>query len=167
MGPGLSDVHSPVDERDGHPAKIICQKTQNIFYICLLMIVKLLNVKVMHYIKIIILLVGLLFSSMNIYGNNHNDYLSRGNIYLMELDIDRAIHSYTKAIEDNQNAVEAYLQRAKAYLLMDACDKAADDYKKAFELDPEYVKKRLNISFYTPRNDFGQDPYTTGNKWTD
>jgi Flp pilus assembly protein TadD len=105
-----------------------------------------------QYIKIIILFAGLFLINELSYGKIHTDFINQGKTYLMELDLDRAIYSFSKAIEFDQNNVDAYLNRARAYLLNNNADKASADYRKASELDPEYVKRRLNIRINTGQN---------------
>ena len=95
------------------------------------------------------LFLGLFLFDNFLYGNIHADYINQGKTYINELDIERAIYSFSKAIEFNQNSVEAYLQRAKAYLLNNQFEKSSADYKKAMEIDPDYVRERLNIRINT------------------
>lgn len=91
------------------------------------------------------LFLGLFLFANNLNAKIYTDFINQGKTYMNELDTERAIYSFTKAIENNQNNVEAYLQRAKAYLLNNEFEKSSADYKKAIEIDPDYVKKRLNI----------------------
>ena len=106
----------------------------------------------MRYIKIIMLLTSFLFLDNSIYGKIYTDFINQGKTYINELDIDRAIYSFSKAIDQNQNAVEAYLHRAKAYLMINEFDKSSADYEKAMKLDPEYVKQTLNIRINTGKD---------------
>ena len=64
------------------------------------------------------------------------------------MDIENAIQAFSEAIEKKHNAVDAYLHRAKSYLISGICEMAAEDYSRAYELDPEYVEKKLNIDSY-------------------
>ena len=99
----------------------------------------------MRKLKIYIAIIGLSIFSMETYGKVHTDYINQGKSHLSELDIENAIHAFSEAIEKKQTEVDAYLHRAKAYLIAGNCEKAAEDYSRAYELDPEYVKKKLNI----------------------
>ncbi len=99
----------------------------------------------MRKLNIYIAIIGLSIFSMETYGKVYTDYINQGKSHLTELDIENAIHSFSEAIEKKQKIVDAYLHRAQAYLIAGECEKAAEDYSKAIELDPEYVKKQLNI----------------------
>ena len=99
----------------------------------------------MRKVKIYITIIGLSIISLKTFGNNNTDYIKQGKSHLSELDIENAIHAFSEAIEKKHNEVDAYLHRAKAYLISGNCEKAAEDYSRAYELDPEYVKKKLKI----------------------
>ncbi len=105
----------------------------------------------MRYTGIIMLFIVLFLFDNYLYGNVQVDFINQGKTYMNELDIERAIYSFSKAIEYNQNNVEAYLQRAKAYLLNNEFEKSSADYEKAMKIDPDFVKQRLNIRIYTER----------------
>ena len=81
------------------------------------------------------------------------------------MDIENAIHSFSKAIENRQNVAEALLQRAKAYLIQGECEKAAEDYNKALELDPEYVIKKLEINTLKESNHIDIFGFTEQNNY--
>jgi tetratricopeptide (TPR) repeat protein len=68
-----------------------------------------------------------------------NDFIRVGESYRAKLDFNHAIVYFSKAIEDDQNSVEAYMQRARTYIMMDRYQDAMDDYRRAFEIDPDYV----------------------------
>lgn len=99
----------------------------------------------MRKVKIYIAIFGLTVLSLETLGNNNTDYINQGKSHLSELDIENAIQAFSEAIEIKQNQVDAYLHRAEAYLIGGDCEKAAEDYSRAYELNPEYVKKKLNI----------------------
>jgi tetratricopeptide (TPR) repeat protein len=103
----------------------------------------------MQYTKAIILFSGLFLLNNSLYGTVYTDFINQGITYMNELDTERAIYSFSKAIEYDQNNVEAYIQRAKAYLLNNEFEKSSADYEKAMQIDPEYVRRRLNIRIYT------------------
>ncbi len=100
----------------------------------------------MRKIKIYIALIGLSLLSLETFGNNNRDHINKGKSHLSELEIEHAIQAFSEAIEIKQNEVDAYLHRAKAYLINGECEKAAEDYNKAFDLDPDYVRKKLNMN---------------------
>ena len=99
----------------------------------------------MRKVKIYIAIFALSVISLKTLGNNNTDHINQGTSHLSELEIENAIHAFSEAIEKNHKIVDAYLHRAEAYLLNGDCEKAAEDYVKAFDLDPEYVRKKLNI----------------------
>jgi tetratricopeptide (TPR) repeat protein len=102
----------------------------------------------MRKVKLYIAIIGLSVWSLETLGNNNTDYINQGKNHLSELDIENAIQAFSEAIEKKHNEVDAYLHRAKAYLISGNCEKAAEDYSRAYELDPEYVEKKLNIESY-------------------
>ena len=67
----------------------------------------------------------------------HNNH---GLAYQEEGDYDRAIESFTKAIELNPNYAEAYNNRGNAYRDDGNFDRAIADYTKAIELKPNFVE---------------------------
>ena len=67
----------------------------------------------------------------------HNN---RGIAYQHEGDYDRAIESFTKAIELNPTYAIAYYNRGNAYRDKDNFDRAIADYTKAIELKPDFVE---------------------------
>ena len=67
----------------------------------------------------------------------HNNH---GLAYRDEGDYDRAIESFTKAIELNPNYAEAYNNRGNAYRDNGNFDRAIADYTKAIELKPDFVE---------------------------
>jgi tetratricopeptide (TPR) repeat protein len=99
----------------------------------------------MRKLKLYITIIGLTLLSLETFGNNNTDFINQGKSHLSELDIENAIQAFSEAIEKKHNEVDAYLHRAEAYLIGGDCEKAAEDYARAFELDPQYVKKKLNI----------------------
>jgi tetratricopeptide (TPR) repeat protein len=119
------------------------------------MIVKLLNFRAMHMFRIYLLIFGMLFLGLSTYGETGTDYIQKGKSHLTEMDIEKAIHSFSKAIEKEQNVAEALLERAQAYLFSGDCEKASEDYEKAFKIAPDFVKKQLGINNSEP------DPHPT------
>ena len=67
----------------------------------------------------------------------HNN---RGLAYRDEGDYDRAIESFTKAIELNPNYAVAYNNRGDVYRENGNFDRAIADYTKAIELKPDFVE---------------------------
>ena len=100
----------------------------------------------MKNVRIYIVIIGLSVLSIQSYGEKRTDYVNQGKSHLTAMDIDNAIDSFSKAIENKQNVAEAHLHRAEAYLISGDCEKASADYRKALDLDPEYYKKYLNIN---------------------
>ncbi len=58
--------------------------------------------------------------------------------------LDKALKSYTEAIELDQNYAEAYNNRGVAYAEKSEYDRAIKDYNKAIELDPNNAKAYSN-----------------------
>ena len=77
--------------------------------------------------------------------NDAQSYYNRGNAYRDEVDFDRAIKDYTKAIELNPEFAEVYVKRALAYIRIGKFDRAIQDYDKVLELKPKF------IAFYAAR----------------
>lgn len=71
---------------------------------------------------------------------NHSDaYNGQGNCHVIKgslVDIQKAVISYTKAIELDQNNDQPYMNRAKCYVVLGKTLEAYDDASKAIELDP-------------------------------
>ncbi len=67
---------------------------------------------------------------------------------LMNQEFDVAITMFTLAIEENPKNVSLYLMRAKAYLLSGRIMKSAEDYGKAMQIDPQYVKNKIENASY-------------------
>lgn len=72
-------------------------------------------------------------------------WFSNGNKAFGEKKYEEAIENYTKAIEINENFVEAYFSKGAACLNLQRFDNAISDYKKILELDPNYVDVYYNL----------------------
>ena len=72
-------------------------------------------------------------------------YKKYGAAYFEQKDYDRAIESYSKAIEFNPNAADAYEKRGTAYNNLNDNERALADFNRALELDPS------NDEFYRSR----------------
>ncbi|QWR77288.1 tetratricopeptide repeat protein [Candidatus Magnetomonas plexicatena] len=71
-------------------------------------------------------------------------YNHAGNVHYTDGDYDKAIASYTKAIEMNPLFTVAYVNRADAYAARGNRKRAVADYTKAIELEPDYALAYFN-----------------------
>ncbi len=81
-----------------------------------------------------------------------NIYETEGDKFLKSGDIEGAIKSYTKAIEQEPNNAKLYLKRAAAEDIEGMADEFFEDYTKATQLAPNtaefyYAKSHLTYSF--------------------
>jgi protein O-mannosyl-transferase len=84
-------------------------------------------------------------------------YDNRGNAYLNQGDLDRAISEYDKAIEINPGSFLAYNNRAGAYLKKGDQAKALSDYGKAIELGPTFPEAYYSRgTLYLNRGDLAE-----------
>ena len=66
-------------------------------------------------------------------------FFDRGNEYLDQDDLDRAIAEFDKAIQLNPNLTGAYHNRGYAFGMKGDLDRAISDLDKAIQLDPNYA----------------------------
>jgi len=77
---------------------------------------------------------------------NANDaaiYYNRGNTYYENAEFEKAIKSYTEAIEKDNNFASAYYMRAMAYSQIEDDDSRIKDLDKVIELSPDNVDAYL------------------------
>lgn len=72
-------------------------------------------------------------------------WFSNGNKAFGEKKYEEAIENYTKAIEINDNFIEAYFSKGAACLNLQKYDNAISNYNKILELDPNYVDVYYNL----------------------
>ena len=87
-------------------------------------------------------------------------FYNQGNEHKNSGDIDKAIDSWTKALEQNPEFAEAYYNRGSAYGRQDKLDKALSDFDKTIQFSSDikmqtlaYYNKGL---IYQKKGDFGQ-----------
>ena len=66
-------------------------------------------------------------------------YSGRGRIRILDNKCDAAIADFTKALEIDENLIQALVFRASCYGSLGQHDKAVADYSKAITLDPDYA----------------------------
>lgn len=66
-------------------------------------------------------------------------YLTRGNAYARQGELDRAIDDFTKAIRRNSRGLAAYYNRGNAYFAQENFDQAIVNYSQAISLQPGHV----------------------------
>lgn len=72
-------------------------------------------------------------------------YIERGNIYLGQDNLEKAIDSFNKAIELKTDNFEAYFNRGRAYHKMGKFDEAINDFMKVAEIKPKNHASYANI----------------------
>ena len=83
------------------------------------------------------------------------EYYNRGNAYLSEGDLDRAIADYDQAIALDPEDAKAYFHRGLAYARKGDLDRAIADYDQAIVLDPQYADAYFNRGVdYADKGDF-------------
>ena len=76
------------------------------------------------------------------YGNRDNEaegYNNRGIVYIKKSEFERAIISFSKAIELDPDYADAYCNRGAVYYYKDEHEKAIIDYNEAIRLNPFHV----------------------------
>ncbi len=68
------------------------------------------------------------------------DYFQNGEDFYKKGDFDRAIEEYTKAIQLNNQFLNAYLHRARSYYAKENYDGTIADYSEVLKLDPENIE---------------------------
>ena len=66
-------------------------------------------------------------------------YLTRGNAYARQSELDRAIDDFTKAMRRNSRSLAAYYNRGNAHFAQENFDQAIIDYSQAISLQPDHV----------------------------
>jgi spermidine synthase len=74
-------------------------------------------------------------------------YNRLGNAYDMLGEIDQAIASYQKAIEDNPHPEGVYYNLGMAFRKKGDLDRAIAYYKKALDVEPDYAEARNNLGY--------------------
>ena len=105
-------------------------------------------------------MVCLLFSTR---AAGEQDFFSRGLYLLKNKQFNRAIATFSKAIEANPNFAEAYNNRGVCRFYTGDLDRAIDDYTRAVQLNPddaEALKNRGGAWFYQKSYDRAIADYT-------
>ena len=71
-------------------------------------------------------------------GDEAEDYFRQGYMAGMSRDWQKAISLYTRAIEVNQDHIEAHFQRAVTFDIVGGIDDAISDYETTLKLKPDY-----------------------------
>jgi tetratricopeptide (TPR) repeat protein len=66
-------------------------------------------------------------------------YLTRGNAYARQGELDSAIADFSKAIRRNSRSLPAYFNRGNAHFAQENFDQAIIDYSQAISLQPDHV----------------------------
>lgn len=82
---------------------------------------------------------GLINSSGLSRQNKAVAYLTRGNVYARQGELERAIDDFTKAIRRNSRSLAAYYNRANAHFARENYDQAIIDFSQAISLQPDHV----------------------------
>ena len=77
-------------------------------------------------------------------GGSYQQVFQQGNFLVMLGEIDKAIQTYSLAIELNPNCAEAYNNRGVIYGENHEFNRAIADFTKAIQLKPEYAEIRYN-----------------------
>src|SRR3989338_125088 len=70
-------------------------------------------------------------------------FLAEGERYMKTREWEKAIDSFTKALEDEPTNKYAFICRSKCYTNVGLFDKAIEDAEKALEIDPKYHRAFL------------------------
>lgn len=73
------------------------------------------------------------------------NWFNNGNKAYNAKKYEEAIGNYIKAIEINENFIEAYFSKAEAYLSLQKYDDAISEYKKILELNPNFTDVYYNL----------------------
>ena len=81
-------------------------------------------------------------------------YNNRGDVYMKQGKLPKAIEDFSTAIQFNPEHESAYMNRGNAFAQLKQYNKAFDDYKKAIELKPDYAKAYFNrgVAYYYSGN---------------
>ncbi|MGB3650923.1 MAG: tetratricopeptide repeat protein [Rivularia sp. (in: cyanobacteria)] len=76
---------------------------------------------------------------------NAEVYISQGNDYYKNEDYEKALESYTSALQLNSNNIEAYLNRGNANYKLKNYGEAIEDYTQTLRLNPENDKAYIGL----------------------
>lgn len=66
-------------------------------------------------------------------------YVTRGNVFARQGDLEGAIDDFTKATRRNSRSLAAYYNRGNAYFALKDFDQAIADFSRAISLQPDHV----------------------------
>ena len=66
-------------------------------------------------------------------------YLSRGNIYVKQGELDYAIEDFTSAIRSNPRSLAPFYNRGNAHIFQENFDQAISDFSRAISLQPDHA----------------------------
>ncbi len=100
--------------------------------------------------------------------NNASHYFKNGSAKYQLENYKSAIEDFDKAIELENDYIDAYYVRALCYGNLKKYDKAANDFNKVIELNPEYKDAYINRGYYVleKKGDF-QGAISDYNKFLD
>lgn len=82
---------------------------------------------------------GLIESSRLDRKNKAVAYVTRGNAFVKQGDLDSAIDDFTKAVRQNPRSIAAYYNRGNAHFARENFDQAIADFSVAISLQPDHV----------------------------
>jgi len=86
------------------------------------------------------------FKSINNRPSDYKAFLEIGDIYVKEIEYDKAIFFYQRSIELNPNHLKTYFNLAKVYIKDEQYNKAKESLRKAIEINP--IQEYKNIFDY-------------------
>jgi len=82
---------------------------------------------------------GLIQSSRLDRKNKSVAYLTRGNAFVRQGDLDNAIADFTEAARRNPRSLAAFYNRGNAYIVQEKFDQAILDFSRAISLQPDHA----------------------------
>ena len=74
-------------------------------------------------------------------------YITKGDVYMSEMDYSSAFKEYDKAVTAGENYARAYAKRGDAYRIIENMEMSKADYEKAISLDPNCLDALEGLYF--------------------